>query len=250
MRIISLCPSLTELVFDLGSGQELVGITRYCVHPAESVGAIEQVGGTKDPDLARIIELAPDLLLFNEEENRVEDFDALQAAGVPCLNTFPKTALETAEMVREIGSAMGREEPAERIASDIESRVASVCAAAHGAPPVRFAYLIWRKPWMSVNADTFASSLLEQAGGVNVFGELDSRYPTIELTQLAAASPDLILLCTEPFAFTAEHITEVAQATGLNPNRIRIADGEYLSWHGSRTPGGVDYAAALVRGLH
>lgn len=247
MRIVSLCPSLTELVFDLGAGAELVGRTRFCVHPAATVGEVEALGGTKDPAVSRILELRPDVVLFNEEENRREDFVALTQAGLHCLSTFPKDALDTAEMVREIGAALGRTEPAERIALDIEARVSRVRAEAQGQPPVRWAYLIWRKPWMSVNQDTFANSLLCDAGGVNVFAEHADRYPAIELAELAAAEPDLVLLCTEPFAFTEAHVDEVAAATGLDRSRVRIADGEYLSWHGSRTPDGVDYAAELIR---
>lgn len=246
MRIVSLCPSLTELVFDLGRGADLVGITEYCVHPADKVGAIEKVGGTKTPDNARIAALAPDVVLLNEEENRREDEAALSAAGLACLTTFPKDSLETAEMVRTIGAALERPDEAERIARDIEERTRAVRARAAGARPVRFAYLIWRKPWMSVNRDTFAHALLAQAGGVNVFADAATRYPEIGLEELLAGEPDLVLLCTEPFPFAAKHVEELAQATGLSPERFVIADGEYLSWHGSRTPDGIDYAAGLL----
>jgi ABC-type Fe3+-hydroxamate transport system substrate-binding protein len=148
--------------------------------------------------------------------------------------------------VRQVGRELERSAQAEVIATDIERRVARVIADARGRAPVRFAYLIWRKPWMSVNGDTFASALLCQAGGVNVFARRAERYPTLELADLVAARPDLVLLCTEPFLFKQEHVAEVAQATGLALGRIRIADGEYLSWHGSRTPDGVDYAAGLI----
>ena len=247
MRIVSLCPSLTELVFDLGLGGSLVGITKWCVHPAERVGAVEKVGGTKDPDVARIAALAPDLVLLNEEENRVEDAEALRSAGVPLHVSFPRTVQDTADMVRSIGAAVGRPAGAERIARDIEARAARARAAAAGAPPVRFAYLIWRKPWMAVNADTFAHALLALAGGDNVFGGRAERYPEITAAELAAAEPDLVLLATEPFPFTEKHAEELALATGLPRARFRIADGEYLSWHGSRTPAGIDYAAGLLR---
>ena len=181
MRIVSLCPSLTELVFDLGRGDELVGITEYCVHPRDQVGAVEKVGGTKTPDVRRIAALKPDWILMNEEENRVEDARTLQAAGLRCHVSFPRDALETAEMVRDLGAALDARCEAERIAQDIERRTQRVRDAARAAPPVRFAYLIWCKPWMSVNKDTFAHALLAQAGGQNVFGERDERYPEIKL---------------------------------------------------------------------
>src|ERR671914_2210003 len=107
MRLVSLCPSLTELVFDLGRGDDLVGRTKFCVHPAGRVERIESVGGTKNPKVARIVELAPDLVLLNEEENRREDADALAAAGVRCHVSFPRDAPETATMVRSIAAALG-----------------------------------------------------------------------------------------------------------------------------------------------
>jgi len=246
MRIVSLCPSLTELVFDLGLGEDLVGITDYCVHPAGGVASIEKVGGTKTPAVERIADLRPDIVLLNEEENRREDEATLTGAGVRCLTTFPRTSLETAEMVRTIGAALERRQEAERIAGDIEQRTAHVVDQARGRTTIRWAYLIWRKPWMSVNADTFSSALLDQAGGRNVFAEREARYPQIALDELRAADPDLVLLCTEPFPFAEQHIEELARDTGLASERFVIADGEYLSWHGSRTPAGVDYAAGLL----
>jgi ABC-type Fe3+-hydroxamate transport system substrate-binding protein len=246
MRVVSLCPSLTELVFDLGLGDSLVGVTEYCVHPAEGVRRVEKVGGTKTPDVARIAALAPDLVLLNEEENRREDAEALTAAGVPCHVSFPRDALETAAMVRDIGAALDSADAAESIARDIEQRRERVLAAARGAREVSWAYLIWRKPWMSVNADTFAHALLSQAGGRNVFASRDERYPVVTPEELAAADPELVLLCSEPFPFEDRHARELSEATGLPLQRFRLADGEYLSWHGSRTPAGIDYAAGLI----
>jgi ABC-type Fe3+-hydroxamate transport system substrate-binding protein len=235
------------MVFDFGLGDSLVGITKYCVHPAGPVGAVEKVGGTKDPDVARIIELRPDVVLVNEEENRKVDAEALEAAGLRIANSFPKTSLETAAMLRDYGAVLGCEERAEAIARDVEQRTERVAKSAAARSKTKsFAYLIWRKPWMSVNADTFASALLTQAGGRNVFAECEPRYHTIELAALGEAAPERVLLCTEPFPFRGEHINELAVATGLAPACFRIADGEYLSWHGSRTPAGVDYAEAIL----
>lgn len=247
MRVVSLCPSLTELVFDLGLGEDLVGITKFCVHPADRVDAVEKVGGTKDPDVARIVELEPDIVLLNEEENRVEDAERLGAAGLRCHASMPRDADETAEMCRSIGRALGRGDEGERIARDIEMRTARVRAAAEGARTVSFAYLIWRKPWMTVNKDTFAHALLEQAGGRNVFADAAERYPEIGVEDLAREAPELVLLCTEPFPFQEKHEHELAELTGLPRERFTVADGEYLSWHGSRTPDGIDYAEGLIR---
>jgi ABC-type Fe3+-hydroxamate transport system substrate-binding protein len=246
MKLVSLCPSLTELVFALERGDDLVGITRFCVHPADGVQGIEQVGGTKDPDVERIVALAPDLVLMNREENRVEDAERLRAAGLRVHDSMPRTLPETAAMVRSIGEALGRGAEGEAIARDIEERAERVRRRAARAPRVRFAYLIWRKPWMSVNADTFAHALLELAGGANVFGDRPVRYPEVTADALAEADPELVLLSTEPFPFEERHADELARLTGLARERFALADGEYLSWHGSRTPDGIDYAAGLI----
>lgn len=246
MRIVSLCPSLTELVFDLGRGEELVGVTQFCVHPAEGVKGIEQVGGTKTPDVQRIVTLEPDVVLLNAEENRREDAEALVAAGVECHVSMPRDTRETAAMVRSIGARLVRGEAAEKIARDIEERTERVVRGSRGRERVTFAYLVWRKPWMSVNGDTFASALLTQAGGRNVFAAKSERYPEIPLDELKAAAPRVVFLCTEPFPFQRKHVEELAKATGFAPERFVVADGEYLSWHGSRTPDGIDYAAGLI----
>ncbi|MCP3916531.1 MAG: ABC transporter substrate-binding protein [bacterium] len=248
MKIVSLCPSLTELVYDLDRGDELVGITTYCVHPSDRVGSVEKVGGTKDPDVARIAELDADIVLLNEEENRVEDAEALAAAGVRCHSTFPRDVAGTAHMVRDIAAALERPEAGDRIAADIEERARRVQRAWAGKPAVTWAYLIWRKPYMSVNADTFVDALLALAGGRNVFAEASERYPEITVDALRDADPDLVLLGSEPFAFEGKHADELARATGLPRERFRLADGEYLSWHGSRTPDGIDYAERCLRG--
>lgn len=246
MRIVSLCPSLTELVFDLGRGHELVGITEYCVHPREALQRVEAVGGTKNPKVARIAQLHPDWVLLNEEENRREDAQALERAGVRCHSSMPRDCAETANMVRSIAAILERPAEGQRIANEIERRSARVQARAPSMRPVRFAYLIWRKPWMSVSHDTFASSLLCQAGGINIYAGLPLRYPEIAIEALAELQPERVFLCTEPFPFQDKHREELAERTGLARERFVVADGEYLSWHGSRTPAGIDYAEALI----
>jgi ABC-type Fe3+-hydroxamate transport system substrate-binding protein len=246
MRLVSLCPSLTELVFDLGAGDELVGRTRFCVHPVGLVDRVERVGGTKNPRIDRILALKPDLVLMNEEENRIEDAQRLRAAGVEVHTSMPRTAGETAAMVRSIAAAIGRGAEGERIAADIEARSARVRDRVAGAPQPSYAYLIWREPWMTISDDTFIASLLGQAGGRNVFGQVAERYPAITLEELGRARPDVVLLSSEPFPFGERHAGELQTALGLERERFLFVDGELLSWHGSRTPRGIDYAAEVV----
>jgi len=183
---------------------------------------------------------------MNREENRVEDAEVLRAAGLRVHDSMPRTLAETAAMVRSIASELGRAELGTGIAADIERRAERARQRAAGKPRVRFAYLIWRKPWMSVNADTFAHALLELAGGENVFGARPVRYPEVTPDALAASEPDLVLLSTEPFPFESKHADELARLSGIARERFALADGEYLSWHGSRTPDGIDYAAGLI----
>jgi iron complex transport system substrate-binding protein len=243
---VSLCPSLTELVFDLGRGDDLVGRTKFCVHPAGRVDRVEAVGGTKNPKIARIVELAPDLVLLNEEENRREDAAALAEAGVRCHVSFPRDVDDTARMVRDIGTVLERPAEAARIAADIERRAARVRESARQAPTVRYAYLIWRNPWMVAGGDTFVTAMLALPGGVNVFAGHAERYPTVTPEELAVADPDVMLLSSEPFPFKEKHAEELAAASGLPRERMQFVDGEYLTWHGSRTPDGVDYAERVI----
>ena len=248
MKIVSLCPSLTELVFDLGMGDSLVGRTKFCVHPEGRVDAVEKVGGTKNPKVERIIELAPDLVLMNDEENRKEDASALAAAGLRIHSSMPRNAAETAAMVRAIGFALTCSREAELIAADIERRADRVRRDAVRYPQVRYACLIWRDPIMTINDDTFIAGLLSLAGGQNVFGARDDRYHAISAVELHDADPLLVLLPNEPFPFQDKHVDELATLTRLPRERFRLSDGELLSWHGSRTPRGIDYAESLLRG--
>lgn len=246
MRIISLCPSLTELVFDLGAGEAVVGRTRYCIEPKGVVEAVPALGGTKNPKIQEIVRLAPDFVLLNEEENRREDAEALAEAGLVCRSYLPQTVEETAAMVRDIGVAVGRTEAGERIAGEIEARAAAAREAAERGPEVSWAYLIWRKPWMAAGGDTFVDALLTLPGGRNVFGAHEERYPAVTAEDLRAADPQRIWLSSEPFPFEAKHIDELVIATGLPPSRFRLVDGQDLSWHGSRTRRGIDYALELL----
>lgn len=205
-----------------------------------------KVGGTKDPQVEQIAALVPDLVLMNGEENRREDYQALTGQGLTCHSTMPRTIQETAEMVRSIGAVLACVERAEEIAIEIERRAEAAQAAASEREPISFAYLIWRDPLMSVNQDTFASDLLSNAGGVNVFAGKDERYPEVRMEELRAASPDKLFLCTEPFPFKSKDAVDLSVELDLPLEQIYIADGEYLSWHGSRTPAGIDYAASLL----
>lgn len=245
MRLVSLCPSLTDSLFALGVGTQVVGRTKFCVRPADGVASVERVGGTKNPQIDRIVALAPDLVLMNEEENRREDAEALAARGLRVLNTFARDVAGAAAALVTIGDAVGAGAAARQWARAIETRAAQVRAraASAGRPRVRFVYLIWQQPWMAVAPGTYIDDLLTLAGGENVVTAREPRYPEVNVAQLAAA--DRVLLSSEPFPFAARHLQATSAATGLAPERFQLVDGELLSWHGTRTLAGLDYAASL-----
>jgi ABC-type Fe3+-hydroxamate transport system substrate-binding protein len=229
-RIVSLVPSTTETLFDLGLGDRVVGVTRYCVHPAR-VRALPRVGGTKDVRPDRVRALAPDLIVGNCEENTREIFDAL-ADVAPLWAPLPRTVDDALADLLTLGALCGVPDAA----AAWHTRILAARAAlrASGRPPTRVAWLIWRRPWMTINRDTFIDAMLREANGVNVFADHPDRFPVITAAQIAAHAPDLVLLSSEPYPFQGRHVDELAKSTGLPRDRIRGADGELASWHGTR----------------
>lgn len=248
MRIVSLCPSLTELVAQLGRGDELVARTKFCVAPKDVVARVEKVGGTKDPHVERIVELAPDLVLMNREENRAQDADALRERGVVLHTSLPRDPAGARELVLELGVLLERENEAARIVERIDAALARIDARARvRSEPVSFVCLVWRKPWMATDRGTYLSALVERAGGVNLIASASGAYPAITSAELAALAPRRVLLPSEPFPFAQRHALELAAATGLSHDAFRLVDGAALTWHGARTAAGLDEAfAALV----
>jgi ABC-type Fe3+-hydroxamate transport system substrate-binding protein len=208
------------------------------------VAAVERVGGTKNPKIDRIVALAPDLVLMNDEENRREDADALVARGVRVLSTFARDVPGAAVAIVTIGDAVGAGDEARQLAWAIAAQARAVAARAAERPRVRFAYLIWRRPWMAAAPGSYIDGLLTLAGGDNVVPASDARYPTIDAAALAGA--DRLLLSSEPFPFSERHRAELSAAAGVARDRVRLVDGELLSWHGARTLDGLGYAEAVL----
>jgi ABC-type Fe3+-hydroxamate transport system substrate-binding protein len=242
-----LCPSLSEAVVALGLGGRLVGRTKFCVYPAAELAGVEPLGGTKDPRLERVLELAPDLVLMNAEENRREDHAWLRERGIACHASLPKSPADAASLLRELGTLLGAEAAADPLARAIEAKLTELGQRrAKAAAPCNFLGLIWRRPWMAFGPDTYASRLLETAGGRNVLAALEPRYPALEGAQIRALDPERVLLLSEPFPFADRHLQELAQATGLPAERYRFADGRLLTWHGPSTARALDHALELL----
>lgn len=235
-RIVSLVPSTTELVCDLGLADALVGVSAYCREPRGIMRTKARVGGEKDPDLARIRALEPDLVIANIEENLREHVEALRAWGLPVWVTYPRTVAGLLAMVGDLGLLTGSEAAAALVAGDIGAAVAAARAWAAGRPRLRVFYAIWRAPWMTVGGDTYISDVLATAGGVNIFADR-LRYPAVTLAEVAARHPDVIVLPDEPFRFRRAHVRDFApyrDVPAVRDGRVHLVDGKPFSWHGRR----------------
>jgi ABC-type Fe3+-hydroxamate transport system substrate-binding protein len=239
-RIVSVVPSQTEMLFDWGLEGEVVGVTKFCVHPAEKTKTKSSVGGTKKLHLERIAALAPDLIVGNKEENERADMEWL-FGRFPVWMSDIVLVDDALDMMERLGEAVGRPEAARETVSAIRSGFAGFAAEA-GERPRRAAYLIWRKPYMAAAGGTFIHEMLRTAGFSNVFGDL-SRYPVVDLGMLAAADPEVVLLSSEPYPFAEKHFGEFRAACPRA--EVRLVDGEMFSWYGTRLLRSADYFRSL-----
>jgi ABC-type hemin transport system substrate-binding protein len=276
-RVVSLVPSLTESLFDLGAGDAVVGITDYCIHPAGRLAGLPRLGGTKNPRVTDIIALQPDLVLANWEENTRPVVDALQAAGVPVWVTLPLTVRETVEMLYTL-AALFRSPAAEMRVKTLELTLDWAVSAASEQRP-RFFCPIWFETspqgqpwWMTFNRRTYCHDVLEVCGGDNVFAararryplaadlgqaeELvepgrDTRYPRVTLDEIIAAQPEIVLLPDEPYAFTSEHVDQLRGLLAGTPagqnERIHLVEGTLVTWAGTRLARALSELPALFQ---
>lgn len=226
-RIISLVPSQTELLYDLGLDQETIGITRFCIHPESWYRTKTRIGGTKDLHIDKIRNLQPDLVIANKEENTRYQVEEIRKF-CPVWTSDIANLTDALEMVRGIGQLSGKSESANRLASVIE---ADLFALSTEFTPRNAVYLIWKDPYMTVGGDTFINDMLKICGLNNVFSQ-KLRYPEVTVEEIKAVSPNVVLLSSEPYPFREKHIELLErQLPGV---KIRLADGEMFSWYGSR----------------
>jgi ABC-type Fe3+-hydroxamate transport system substrate-binding protein len=227
-RIVSLVPSQTELLYDLGLGERVVGITKFCVHPDEWFRTKPRVGGTKQVDLDKVRALRPDLIIGNKEENTRADVEALERE-FPVWMSDVHDLEDALDMIRRVGALTDTSLKAEAIAADIATGFAALRPDPNAH---RVAYLIWRRPWMAAGQGTFIDDMLRRCGYMNAFADRTERYPEVGPAELAAADPDLVLLSSEPYPFREKHLQEVNMVLPGTP--VRLVDGELYSWYGSR----------------
>ncbi|MBI2077102.1 MAG: ABC transporter substrate-binding protein [Euryarchaeota archaeon] len=239
MRIVSLVPSLTETVHDLGLGGSVVGVTRFCVHPETARETAAVVGGTKDPDVDQIRNLRPDLVLCDEDENKREHIGALRAANIRVHVTRVESVGDVARELRAIGALVGRTHEAEKHAADLQEKAAQLASAAALAKPLACFVPIWKKPPMTMGGRTYMSDLLRVVGGRNVFDDAEKKYFEVDTDEVRAREPDAILLPTEPYRFREPDRGPIAERFEVPLDAVRIVDGE----------SGLDVIAAAVAGL-
>ena len=236
MRVVSLVPSATETLIAMRVVP--IACTRFCEQPD-----LATVGGTKDPDVAAIVALGPDLVVVNDEENRVADATALVEAGIAVHSMSPRSVEDVGPEVRALAERVGVEVPA-----DFEPDAWHAWLTAMLTPRWYEAFVaVWRRPWMSLAADTYGSSLLDLLGVGNVFADSDARYPEVTLDDVATAAPNLIVLPSEPYPFAERHLEEIAQGVPGVPTVL--VDGRDLFWWGVRTPAAAERLRGALPGL-
>ncbi len=224
MRIVSLVPSLTEFLVDIGLEKNLVGRTRFCIHPQEKVAAIPSIGGTKNPRIEKIRSLKPDWVIANKEENRKEDVEALLDFTQVFVTEIDTIEDAFHEMI-QIGTLFGREKQVHQLVHSIKHELPKT-----DLKPLQTAYFIWKDPWMSVGSDTYIHDVMLRFGLKNVFSDY-TRYPSFSDDDLKKEKPDCVLLSSEPYPFTEKHVQEIQQ---IWPKaRIECINGEWFSWYGS-----------------
>lgn len=242
-RIISLVPSQTELLHNLGLTDEVVGITKFCVHPAEWLKTKAKIGGTKNIYYHEIEQLQPDLIIANKEENEQFPIETL-AKKFPVLVTDVHCLTEALQMINDIGVLTGKQSEAKHLIKNIELKFQQLPIF---QAPVKMLYLIWQKPYMTIGGDTFINNMLEKCGLQNVFAG-KKRYPEITIDQIKETDFQLLLLPSEPYPFQQKHLTDWQKTL---PNRkIQLVNGEYFSWYGSRLLYAPDYFREIFNGFN
>jgi ABC-type Fe3+-hydroxamate transport system substrate-binding protein len=224
-RIISLVPSITELLFDLGLHDRVVGITKFCVHPDEWFRTKPRVGGTKNLNLSAIKILQPDLIIANKEENEKDQIEQLTKT-YPVFTTVVDSVASGVQMIKDVGAITNADHNAQKIADEISENLKK-----QYLKDIRTLYLIWKDPFMAAGGDTFISDMMEYAGFRNAIHHI-YRYPTITEEDIKNINPEIILLSSEPYPFKEKHIQELQSICPLA--KTCVVDGEIFSWYGSR----------------
>lgn len=238
MRIISTVPSQTELLADLGLENEVVGITKFCIHPNEWYRNKIRIGGTKTLNVDKIRSLEPTLVIANKEENTKEQIEEIMTFCEVYVSEI-KTPEDNVELIHKIGELTDTRMTAVRLARELENCLMEL----ENSYQATAAYMIWKDPWMSTGGDTYIHSIMKKCGFQNVFSH-KNRYPETTLEELTQLGPDMILLSSEPFPFKEKHLLELRDQ--LPASKVLLVDGEAFSWYGTRLIKKIDYLKSLI----
>ena len=244
-RIVSLVPSITELLCDLGLAASLVGRTGFCIHPAETVRSIPKVGGTKDVNIDKIRKIAPTHLVVNIDENERPTVEALAEFIPHVIVTHPLAPRDNLDLYRLLGGIFGAQEKAEALCAAFEQEYALLQATPKGPPQVML-YCIWQDPWMTVSRDTYIARMMEEIGWqcwALAGSGAGLRYPEFRWSDEVVRGIDGVLLSSEPYRFTEAHVDALEKQVG---KPVRLLDGEMMSWYGSRAVAGLRYLRGLL----
>lgn len=241
-RIISIVPSQTELLATLGLDNEVVGLTKFCIHPDNWFRTKQRVGGTKNIGMAKIEALKPDLIIGNKEENKEEQIKELMQR-YPVWMSDIHNLEDAMEMITCVGNIVNKSTEAESLVNSIVSNFKKLKT--QKTTTRKVAYFIWENPYMSVNRHTFINHILEVCNLENVFKDVQRDYPSVSAEEIRAAAPEIIILSSEPYPFKETHISEFKE---ICPGaKVVLADGEYFSWYGSRLVKAPAYLAELLK---
>ncbi|HTY80033.1 MAG TPA: helical backbone metal receptor [Candidatus Bathyarchaeia archaeon] len=236
-RIVSLVPSVTELLFALGAGPAVAGCTVFCTEPAEGVATKPRIGGEKNPRLEAIRDLGADLVVANVEENVRGDVETLRSWGIAVYVIYPRRVVDGIRLVRELGELTGHADEGRRMAADLLGALEASRLQLQGRTPRRVFYPIWRRPWMTISRDTYAHDMLHVCGGLNVFAGSETRYPEVTLEEVAQRAPEVILLPDEPYRFRRAHLADFdahGDVPAVRFGRLHLIDGKLATWYGPR----------------
>lgn len=246
-RIVSLVPSQTELLFDLGLRNEVIGITKFCIHPNEWFRTKIRIGGTKKYDFEKIKNLNPDLIIGNKEENEQAQIELLMKDYTVWMSDI-YTLKDALEMIMRVGVMVGKSNEATLLKLKIESEFKK-CAITKSRRPLKASYLIWKDPYMVAGKNTFINEMLHYCGFNNVFNtEEFNRYPQVSIEQIKEAKPDVIFLSSEPYPFKDKHIAEFKAI--CSNTQVLLVDGELFSWYGSRLLHAPTYFLNLINQIN
>lgn len=249
VRIVSLVPSLTELLCELGCAPLVVGRTGYCIHPRNLVENIAKVGGTKTVNIEKIRRLNPTHLIVNIDENEKPTVDRLREFVPEVIVTHPIEIEDNFDLYRRFGKIFDCSIQAEQLCESLLAQLLSLDASK--LPPLRVLYLIWKDPWMTISETTYVARMLARAGmNIVTVPKVELRYPAFEWAQLDLAGCDAVLLSSEPYHFDINHVQALQAMPLLSRCNVRLIDGEMTSWYGSRAIMGLEYLNRFRREMN